>query len=196
MNWRPKPTAMRRAGNGSSYQPWSTKRSCALISPKVNPLGQPFGAYIPGVNGDPDSSPRAGWQSVGVVRDVKYDDLRRAIEPTMYVPSASGGSFELRTARDPQAVVPEVREIVRQAGKDVPVLNVKTQARQIDEMLFQERLIARLSSLFGLVALLLAAIGIYGLLAHEVTRGTREIGIRVALGAPVTQVQGAWCGTA
>ncbi len=151
---------------------------------KVNPLGQPFGAYIPGVNGDPDSSPRAGWQIVGVVRDTKYDDLRRAIAPTTYVPSAGGGSFELRTARDPLAIVPEVREIVRRAGNDIPVVNVKTQAQQIDAMLFQERLIARLSSLFGLAALLLAAIGLYGLLAHEVTRGTREIGIRVALGAP------------
>jgi predicted permease len=152
--------------------------------PKLNPLGLPFGGYIPGVNGEPDSSPRAGWQIVGVVRDTKYDDLRRAIEPATYVPSGSGGSFELRTARDPLAIVPEVREIVRQAGKEIPVVNIKTQAQQIDAMLFQERLIARLSSLFGIAALLLAAIGLYGLLAHEVTRGTREIGIRVALGAP------------
>ena len=86
------------------------------------------------------------------------------------------------------AVAPEVREIVRQAGKDIPVVNIKTQAQQIEAMLFQERLMARLSSLFGVAALLLAAIGLYGLLAHEVTRGTREIGIRVALGAPTGQV--------
>jgi ABC-type antimicrobial peptide transport system permease subunit len=77
---------------------------------------------------------------------------------------------------------------VRHAGEDIPVVNIKTQVQQIDAMLFQERLIARLASLFGLAALLLAAIGLYGLLAHEVTRGTREIGIRVALGAPTGQV--------
>ena len=160
--------------------------------PHVNPLGQPFGAYVPGVNGDPspDDSPSAGWQIVGVVRDAKYDSLRRATDPTMYVPASEGGSFELRTARDPTALAPDVRDIVRQAGSDIPVVNMQTQTETIERQLFQERLVARLASLFGVVALLLAAIGLYGLLAHEVARGTREIGIRVALGAPAGQVLG------
>jgi ABC-type antimicrobial peptide transport system permease subunit len=69
-------------------------------------------------------------------------------------------------------------------------VNIRTQTETIERQLFQERLVARLASLFGLVALLLAAIGLYGLLAHEVTRGTREIGIRVALGAPSGQLLG------
>jgi ABC-type antimicrobial peptide transport system permease subunit len=86
------------------------------------------------------------------------------------------------------AIEPNVRDIVRQAGKDIPVVNMQTQTETIERQLFQERLVARLASLFGVVALLLAAIGLYGLLAHEVTRGTREIGIRVALGAPTGQV--------
>ncbi|HTQ57339.1 MAG TPA: ABC transporter permease [Bryobacteraceae bacterium] len=156
--------------------------------PKGDPLGRNFGDYRPDPADDPDGTPRAGWQIVGVVRDTKYDSLRRAISPTIYVPASAGGSFELRTTRDPLALAPDVRQVVRQAGNGIPVVNVKTQQQQIDALLFQERLIARLSSLFGLAALLLASIGIYGLLAHEVTRGTREIGIRVALGAPAGQV--------
>ena len=160
--------------------------------PNVNPIGQPFGAYVPGVNGDPspDETASAGWQIVGVVRDAKYESLRSSIAPTIYVPASEGGSFELRTSRDPMAVAPDVRDVVRQAGNDIPVVNIRTQTETIERQLFQERLVARLASLFGLVALLLAAIGLYGLLAHEVTRGTREIGIRVALGAPSGQVLG------
>jgi len=160
--------------------------------PNVNPIGHAFGAYVPGVNGDPspDESASAGWQIVGVVRDVKYESLRRSIEPTIYVPASEGGSFELRTSRDPMAVAPDVRDVVRQAGNDIPVVNMLTQTETIERQLLQERLVARLASLFGLVALLLAAIGLYGLLAHEVTRSTREIGIRVALGARTGQVLG------
>jgi ABC-type antimicrobial peptide transport system permease subunit len=144
----------------------------------------------PDVNGDPspDETASAGWQIVGVVRDAKYDSLRVSIAPTIYTPASEGGSFELRTSRDLMAVEANVRDIVQQAGKDIPVVNMQTQTETIERQLFQERLIARLASLFGVVALLLAAIGLYGLLAHEVTRGTREIGIRVALGAPTGQV--------
>jgi predicted permease len=158
--------------------------------PNVNPIGQPFGAYVPGVNGDPspDETASAGWQIVGVVRDAKYESLRSSIAPTIYVPAWRGSSFELRTSRDPMALASDVRAVVRQAGNDIPVVEMRTQTETIERELFQERLVARLASLFGLVALLLAAIGLYGLLAHEVTRSTREIGIRVALGSPTGQV--------
>ena len=160
--------------------------------PNVNPIGQPFGAYVPGVNGDPspDESVSAGWQIVGVVGDAKYDSLRGSIAPTIYVPASEGGSFELRTSLDPLAVAPDVRDVVRQAGSNIPVVNMLTQTETIERQLFQERLVARLASLFGLLALLLAAIGLYGLLSHEVTRSTHEIGIRVALGAPTGLVLG------
>ncbi len=160
--------------------------------PNVNPIGQPFGAYMPGVNGDPsqDETASAGWQIVGVVRDAKYESLRSSIAPTIYVPAWRGSSFELRTSRDPMALAPDVRDVVRKAGSDIAVVNMLTQTETIERQLFQERLVAHLASLFGLVALLLAAIGLYGLLAHEVTRSTSEIGIRVALGAATRQVLG------
>jgi hypothetical protein len=155
---------------------------------KVDPIGQTFGADSPAMSGDPDTEESAGSTIVGVVRDAKYADLRREVHPTMYVPSRDAGTFELRTAGDPQSLIPAVRNVVRQAGPDLPIVDVETQTQQIDTILFQERLIARLASPFGLLSLLLASIGLYGLLAYEVTNGTREIGIRVALGAPLPDV--------
>jgi predicted permease len=156
--------------------------------PKVDPIGQPFGANSPAMSGDPDTEEDAGSMIVGVVRDAKYADLRREVHPTMYVPSGDAGTFELRTAGDPESLVRAVRNVLRQAGPDLPIVDIETQTQQIDTMLFQERLIARLASLFGLLSLLLASIGLYGLLAYEVTNATREIGIRVALGAPLAEV--------
>jgi predicted permease len=153
-----------------------------------NPLGQIIGVNSPAMSGDPDTEETAGWTIAGVVRDAKYNDLRREIHPTMYVPSGDAGAFELRTAGDPLSLAAAVRETVRHANPDLPVVDLETQTQQIDTMLFQERLIARLASLFGLLSLLLASIGLYGLLAYEVTNATREIGIRLALGAPAAGV--------
>jgi macrolide transport system ATP-binding/permease protein len=127
---------------------------------------------------------------IGVAAPARYGGLKGRTPPVVYISYAQvpfallrGMTFALRTDGDPLRYVSAVRQIVHEVDARMPVTNVKTQAADIDQTINQEIVFARLCSAFAILALVIACVGLYGTMAYAVERRTREIGIRLALGA-------------
>jgi predicted permease len=150
----------------------------------TNPIGKTFGMRCPEAPNE--------VTILGLVGDVKADDVRPAMRPTVYVPFRQRGTpfmtYAVRANGDPAALIPTIRKVMGNLDRNVPIHHLYTQAEQIDRSLHQERLVTTLLVVMGSVALLLAAIGIYGTIAYSVNRRTPEIGLRLAIGARRTDV--------
>ena len=188
------------AGRAFDAQDTATSPRVAIINqslarkrfPNLNPLGKQF------KTGDG----AAGWvRIVGICADTRYMNLRDAPPPQFFLlyrqqidvggmkSDAGGMNYAIRTPLEPAELAPALRQIVQKVDRDLPIVDIRTQQEQIDSAIQTERIFASLTAGFGLLALALACVGIYGIMAYSVANRRSEIGVRLALGAQPGQVR-------
>jgi predicted permease len=175
-------------GRNFGSQDTETSNAVAVINqtmaarfyPQSNPVGKTF-----------STDDVQHIEIIGVCADAKYSDLRKAIPPTFYTlyhqqkdgTGERGMTFEVRMRTGSAGIVPAIRRVVQSVDKDLPLIDVRTQVEQIEATMIQERIFATLTAGFGVLALVLACVGIYGIMAYMVSRRIHEFGIRLAVGA-------------
>jgi predicted permease len=130
----------------------------------------------------------AKYQIVGILSDARVNDIREAAPPVIYFPIAQNpgniDGLEIRTAGEPKWIAEQIRHAIATVDNRIPIINITTVADEVNENLTQERLVGRLTSIFGLLALGLACLGLYGVMSYLIQLRTSEIGVRLALGSP------------